>query len=186
MHSATLDLEQPDVEAPPPAVRSGEGVKVIRACTINRSAAELFAFWRNLENLPRFMINLVSVTQTTPTRSHWVARGSRNKTIEWDAVIINEHPNEMIAWKTAEESEFRHAGSIRFQPAPGGRGTEVVVSLEYDPLHSDVKILTRLFGKKPKDSVSQDLGRFKALMETGEIPSTAGQPVGSGKQKEEQ
>jgi uncharacterized membrane protein len=144
----------------------------------------LFQFWRNLENLPRVMPSLVSVTQTSPTQSHWVARGPRGRRLAWDAVIINEHPNELIAWKTVEGSEVRHAGSIRFHPAPGGRGVEVVVTFEYDPARADWKILSRLFGKKPGGTVAEDLYRFKALAETGEIPTTEGQPAGARRKQE--
>ncbi len=185
MEAAILEQSDAEIaEAPAPAVRSGEGVKLVRACTINAPVEMLFQFWRSLENLPQVMKSLVSVTQTSPSQSHWVARGPRGRQTEWDAVIINEHPNELIAWKTVEGSEIRHAGSIRFQPAPGNRGVEVVVTFEYDPTRSDWKILSRLFGKKPGDTVAEDLHRFKALAETGEIPTTEGQPAGARRKKE--
>ncbi len=176
---------EPQARVSEPAVHSGEGTKVIRACTINQPADVLYAFWRQFENLPRIMKNLISLTQTTTTESHWVAKGTRGKPVEWDAVIINEHRNELIAWKTPEDSPIRHAGSIRFNRAPGNQGTEVVIAFEYDLRRSDVKFLTRFFGKTPGETVAADLARFKALMETGEIPTTEGQSAG-GKQKEEQ
>ena len=182
----TAILEQTDVETERQAVvHSGEGVKVVRACTIHQPVEKLFQFWRNFENLPRVMKNLVSVTQTDPTHSHWIARRGKGKRLEWDAEIINEHPNELIAWKTTEGSDICHAGSVRFRPAPGQQGVEVVVALEYDPHRIDSKILGRAFGKKAADTVAEDLYRFKALMETGEIPTTEGQPVGGKPEKEE-
>ncbi|HWD19503.1 MAG TPA: SRPBCC family protein [Verrucomicrobiae bacterium] len=177
-------MDATTLEEPQPAVQSGHGIKAVRACTINQPVEALYNFWRTLENLPLVMKNLVSVTPISSTRSHWVARGARGKTIEWDALIINEHPNELIAWKTAENSDVAHAGSVRFRPAPGGRGTEVVVTFEYDPMHFDLKIFSRLFGKKPADTLGADLYRFKALMETGEAPTNEGQSAGAG-QKEE-
>jgi uncharacterized membrane protein len=172
-------------EAPAPAVHSGEGIKIVRACTINQPADVLFQFWRQLENLPRIMTHLVSVTQTSATQSHWVAKRGK-KTIGWDAVIINEHPSELIAWRTVEGSEVAHAGSVRFHRAPGNQGTEVHVSLEYSPSMTQLaKLAPKLFGKLPGKQIEEDLLRFKALMETGEIPTVLGQSVGSNQKQEE-
>ena len=118
---------------PRAAVPSGKGKKVVKACTIRKSAPELFSFWRHVENLPRFMKHLSSVTQTSDVESHWIAKSPGGSALEWDAVIINEHPNELIAWESTPGSEFRNAGSVRFKPAPAGQGTEVTVSFEYVP-----------------------------------------------------
>lgn len=154
----------------PPAVRSQMGVKIIESCTIDRPAADLYRFWRRLENLPRFMKNLVSVTETSPVESHWIARVSARKTIEWDALIINEHPNELIAWKTVEECEFPHAGSVRFEPAPVGPATTVTVQMEYEPTAGPLeKLYAAITGKNPQHQVRENLERFKQLMETGSV-----------------
>src|SRR5204863_3361366 len=105
------------------SVRDGEGVKAEIILTINRPAEELFAFWRNFENLPRVMEHVESVQCLDEKRSHWRARRSTDEQIEWAAEVINERPNELIAWRTLEGSDVQHAGSIRFVAAPGGLGT---------------------------------------------------------------
>jgi uncharacterized membrane protein len=186
MNTDVMEREN-QASAPAPAVHSGEGIKIVRACTINQPADVLFQFWRQLENLPRILIHLVSVMQTSPTESHWVAKKGKQKTIEWDAVIINEHPGELIAWQTREGSDIAHAGSVRFHRAPGNQGTEVTVALEYSPSMPQVaKLAPKLFGKFPGLQIEADLLRFKALMETGEIPTIMGQSVGSNQKQEEQ
>ena len=147
--------------------------------TINRPAEELFSFWRNFENLPRVMEHVESVRILDSSRSHWVVRRPGNKTIEWDAEIINEHPNELIAWRTLEGSDVHHAGTIRFTPAPGGRGTEVKLAVEYEVAGGKfIASLAKLLRRSPEQQMREDLRHFKQIMETGEIPSTVGQPAG--------
>jgi uncharacterized membrane protein len=161
-----------------PAVHSG--ILVTRAVTIDRPIEDVFSFWRNLENLPRFMRHLESVKQTDATHSHWVARGPMGSAIEWDAEIFNEKPNELIAWRSVEGSEVDHAGSVRFQKAPADRGTEVHVSLNYEPPGGRIGAsIAWLFREEPRAQIEDDLRRFKQVMETGEIATTAGQPKGS-------
>jgi uncharacterized membrane protein len=159
------------------SVAAGRGVKVVQAVTIDRPAEELYRFWRNFENLPRFMCHLVSVKCGEGNRSHWVARGPAGFTVSWDAEVINEHPSTLIAWRSLEGSPVATAGSVHFSPAPGGRGTEVQVTLKYDtPVGKLGVLLARLFGADPAWEIQEDLRRFKQLMETGEIPTTQGQP----------
>jgi uncharacterized membrane protein len=161
---------------PQVSVPTGHGIKLARSVTINRSAEDLFRFWRNFENLPRFMNNLLSVT-TQGKRSHWAARGPLGKPVEWDAEIITEEPNRLIGWRSLEGSEVATAGSVHFTPAPGGRGTEVRVVMKYEPPAGKVgALIAKLFGEDPARQIREDLLRFKHLMETGEIPTTAGQP----------
>jgi uncharacterized membrane protein len=160
-------------------VRGNRGVKVTKSCTIYRSPDEVYQYWRQLENLPKIMPNLRSVTQTSAVDSHWVMEGPGGKTIEWDAVIFNEHPNELIAWRTRQHSKIAHAGSVRFRPALTGEGTEVTVSLEYNPPAGKLgNWVVKIFGKDPAQQLQEDLARFKLLMEAGEIPTTRGQPNG--------
>src|SRR4051794_20287662 len=96
------------------AVTGNRGKKVVKAVTINKTPGELFHFWRRLENLPRFASHLVSVTENSGDRSHWVAKSPAGKTVEWDAIIINEHENNLIAWETVPGAEIQNAGSVRF------------------------------------------------------------------------
>lgn len=164
-------------------VPDNKGIKVIKSCTINRSREHLFQFWRQFENLPHFMKHLVSVTQTSDNESHWIAKAGK-KEVEWDAVIFNEHPNELIAWRTREGSDIAHAGSVRFKDAPGNRGTEVTIAFEYEPpTGKAIAYLSKLFGKEPAQLVEKDLMRFKAMMETGVIPTTEGQSTGRTDEK---
>ncbi|HEY0456577.1 MAG TPA: SRPBCC family protein [Verrucomicrobiae bacterium] len=160
-------------------------MKVTKACTIlHRSPEELYRFWRRLENLPQFSQHIVSVTPRSDTVSHWVVKAPGSKNVEWDAEVFNEHPNELIAWRSLDDSGVENAGTIRFEPAPGGRGTEVKVTLEYVPHVGKLgAFLAKLTGEEPEIQVEDDLGRFKALMEAGEIPTIDNQPVGKGQRK---
>lgn len=160
------------------SVPYGRGIRVEKSVTIEASPAELYAFWRDFENLPRFMKNLESVT-VNGNRSHWVAKGPLGTDADWDAEIINEIPNELIGWRSIEGSEIDNAGSVHFTPAPGGRGTVVKVVLRYDPPGGVAgAAMSKLFGEDPEFQVQEDLRRFKRIIETGEIATTAGQSTG--------
>lgn len=169
-------------EAGGPALKRGDvhrGILIKRSVTVSRPVEEVFGFWRHLENLPRFMLHLQSVTSSGPDRSHWVVRGPMGSSIEWDAEIINEKPNELIAWRSVEGSEVDHAGTVRFNRAPGDRGTEVHVELNYEPPGGQFgRAIAWLFGEEPRIQMEDDLRRFKQVMETGEIASVDGQPKG--------
>jgi uncharacterized membrane protein len=166
-------------------VKGNRGVKVTRSVTIRRPAGVLFAFWRDVENLPRIIKHPVTITRVSDLASHWEVSAPGDRKVEWDAVIINEHPNELIAWRSREDAEIPHAGTVRFHPAPGDEGTEVTVNLEYDPPAGKLgSLLAKLTGEEPAQQVSEALRRFKALMETGEIPTTEGQAVGKPQSKE--
>ena len=161
------------------AVKTGQGVKVTRACTIRKPAEELFLFWRNLENLPQFMQNIVAVEKVSDVESRWTVKAPGGRTVQWNAVIFNEETNRLIAWRTREGADIPNAGSVRFEPHGDGV-TMVKVAVEYDPPGRKLSAyVAKLFGKEPNIQVAQDLARFKALMETGEIPTTKGQPVGA-------
>jgi uncharacterized membrane protein len=150
------------------SVDAGAGVKVERSITINRSPNDLFGFWRNVENLPLVMTHLESVKRTGPGISRWVARGPLGKTVEWEAQIFNERPNELISWRSLDGSEVDTAGSIHFQPAPGGAGTEIRVVLKYNPpLGKLGSSVAWLFGSSAEKEIEADLQRFKEAMEQG-------------------
>jgi uncharacterized membrane protein len=161
------------------SVPAERGTKVEKSVTINRPAEELFRFWRNFENLPRFMNHLESVRVTEGGRSHWVAKAPAGTSVEWDAEIYNEKENELIAWRTLENADVDSAGSVRFEPAAGGRGTVVRVVLKYDPPGGKLgSLVARLFGENPEQQIDEDLRRFKQLMETGEVATIEGQTSG--------
>jgi uncharacterized membrane protein len=161
------------------SVPAGRGIKLEKSVTINRPPEELYRFWRNFENLPRFMNHLESVSETGAGRSHWVAKAPAGSTVEWDAEIYNEKEGEMIAWRTLEGADVASAGSVHFERAPGGRGTLMRVVLKYDPPAGKLgALVARLFGENPEQQIEEDLRRFRQLMETGEIATTEGQPSG--------
>jgi len=155
--------------------------KVTRSVTINRSREEVYRFWRALENLPRFMYHLESVEITGTTRSHWIAKAPAGRTVEWDADIINDLPNELLSWSSVPESDVPNSGTVRFTDAPGDRGTEVHVELNYDPPAGEAgAIVAKLFGEEPGQQVRDDLRRFKQVMETGEVVRSDGSLLGAG------
>ena len=166
-------------QSPAASVGHNQGIKVEKSVTINKSPEELYRYWRNFENLPRFMNHLESVKVLDPKRSHWVAKAPAGRTVEWDAEIHNEKENELIAWRSLEGSEVNNAGSVRFEKAPNGRGTEVKVALEYEPPAGFIgSLIAKLFGEEPEQQVQEDLRRFKQVMEAGEASTTQGQPSG--------
>jgi uncharacterized membrane protein len=172
-----LGVNTADQPGPATSVRAGHGVKVEQAMTINKPAAELYRFWRNFENLGRFMSHLESVTTQGGNRSHWVARGPMGARVEWDAEVHNERENELIAWRSLEGSEADTAGSVHFRQLPNNRGTEVHVVLKYDPPAGKLgAAVAWLFGRSAEQQVREDLRRFKQVMEAGEVPTTEGQP----------
>jgi len=165
-----------------PAVPGNEGTKIEITTTINRTPEELFAFWRNFENLPLIMPHLESVTCEDNTRSHWRVRRSEDKVAEWDAIVINERPNEMIAWRTIEGSDVEHAGSIWFKPGLDGLGTEVKLAVEYQ-VSGFADLIAKFLRRSPEQQMREDLRHFKQWMEAGEIPTTLGQPAGRREDK---
>ena len=156
-----------------------QGVKVEEVMTINRSAHDLFEFWRDLERLPHFMKHLESVRKTGGNRSHWIAKGPMGMKVEWDAEVYNENPDEMIAWRSLQSADVDNTGSVHFRPAPAHRGTEVRVVLKYDPPAGKVgATVASWLGEAPEQQIAEDLTTFKRMMEAGEVPTTQGQPRG--------
>ncbi len=148
------------------SVPENRGVKIVKSCVINRTPQDLFQFWRRFENLPQIMEHLESVQQITEKESQWIANTGVKK-FQWTSVVINEHPNELIAWRTLDGSDVMHAGSVRFKPVASG--TEVTVQFEYDPPVGKVgAFFARMFGEEPGQQVEKDLQQFKTFMETGQ------------------
>jgi len=149
-----------------------QGRHVSASITINRPVEEVYAFWRDFSNMPRFMPYLQSVEILGPTRSHWSIKGPAGKIVGWDAEIINEERNVVIGWRSLENPYINHAGSARFKPAAGDRGTEVRVEMEYLPVGGALAIaIANLLGMAPEQQLSESLHRLKQLLETGEIVS---------------
>ncbi|MBW4575342.1 MAG: SRPBCC family protein [Aphanothece sp. CMT-3BRIN-NPC111] len=160
-------------------VGMNQSIKVEKTVTINKSPEELYRFWHNFENLPTFMKHLKYVRVINQTRSHWIANAPMGSSVEWDADIVNDQENKLIAWTSVEGADVDNSGFVRFTPTASGRGTEVKVVIEYNPPGGAVgSAIAKLFGEEPEQQAGDDLRRFKQLMETGEIPTTEGQPSG--------
>jgi uncharacterized membrane protein len=155
-------------------------IRVEHAVTVCTAPGQLYSFWRDFTNLPQVMEHLESVLVLDDTRSHWVARGPAGTTLEWDAEIVNDVPGERIGWRSVEGADVDHAGSVHFRELPGGRGTEVKVVVRYNPAGGVLgAAVAQLLGDDPAAAIAEDLRRFKQLVETAEIPTTEGQPVGT-------
>ena len=138
--------------------------------TINKPTEEVYDFWRNFENLPRFMRHLESVKVLDNGRSRWKAKAPAGASVEWEAELTEDRPGELISWRSLPDADVRNAGTVRFSPAPGGRGTEVRVDLEYAPPAGKVgAMVAMLFREEPGQQVHDDLRSFKQVMELGEI-----------------
>ena len=155
-------------------------IRVEKTLTINASVEKLYRVWRDIENLPRFMSHLRAVQRFDDRRSRWVANGPVGVNIEWDAEILTDVENEHISWQSTEHADVYNAGSVHFHPAPHGRGTEMKVVIRYTPPAGALgAAFVRLFQEDPEQQIADDLRRFKSLIETGEVPTTVGQPTGA-------
>jgi len=152
------------------AITQGGPGRVARSVTIRQPVESVYGFWRNFENLPRFMAHLESVRVTGERESHWVAKGPAGTTVEWDAETLEDRPHELIVWRSLPGASVPNSGQVRFQRAAGNRGTEVHVELRYDPPAGKLgALVAKLFGEEPSQQVAGDLRRLKQVLETGEV-----------------
>lgn len=151
----------------------------VQVVTVNRSPSEVYEFWRKLENLPRFMPHLRSVTDLGENRSRWIAQGPAGTNVEWEAAITEDRPGERIAWRSVAGAQLKNRGAVDFRPATGRRGTVVRVDFHYRaPGGALGASLAKLLGGAPEQRIAGELLRFKQLIETGEFARTDGQPAG--------
>lgn len=176
-----------------------DSLHLSKAITVRRPPQEVYAFWRDFRNFPNFMSHLESVAVLDERRSHWTARGPAARLVEWDAEITEDQPGQVLAWRSLEGADVQNSGRVRFVPAPGERGTEVHVEIEYAPPGGGLgSTVARLFGQEPHQQVQADLRKFKQVMETGEVIRSAAtlggtqlfqraaQPPASGQQQQQQ
>jgi uncharacterized membrane protein len=160
-------------------------VELTATTTIRKPAPEVYAFWRDLENLPRFMAHLEEVHTTGDRTSHWLAAAPFGKDVGWDAEITEEAPGERIGWRSTENADVPNEGTVRFGPAPDGVSTEVHVVLHYDiPGGALGKAVAKYFGEEPHQQLDDDLRRLKQVLETGEVVRSDGAPWGKRARKE--
>jgi len=153
------------------ALGGRRGVHVKESVTIARPVDEVFRFWRNFSNLPRFMRHLERVDEIDRTRSRWTAKGPAGTNLSWEAHIINEVTNEVIGWRSVGNADVVSAGSVHFGPTPNG-GTEIVVRLQYEPPAGKLgALVASLFGEEAAQQIREDLRRLKSYLETGEVPT---------------
>lgn len=156
------------------ALGGDRGVHVREAVRLELPIHEVYAFWRRFENLPRFMRYLDSVREDGPERSHWVAIGPRGINVEWDAELINDIEDQLIAWRSLPGSDVTTAGSVNFDSVRGGRETQVTVALQYSPPAGKAgALVATLFGREPSQTIREDLRRLKQILEAGEVASAA-------------
>lgn len=150
--------------------RFGKYAVVGRTVTINKPRAELYAFWRDFSNLPKFMKDVEAVEEDAGGLTHWTVRAPAGRTVELETEIVEDRPDELIAWRSTPASDIDTEGRVTFRDAPGGRGTHVEAIIAYKPPGGELgRIIAKLFQHEPKIQGRRELKRFKMLMETGEV-----------------
>ena len=146
-------------------VPGNKGIKVTRTITVDRAPQDVYRFWRNLENLPKFMEHVQSIRVIDDRRSHWVVKGPAGSDVEWTAQILTDRENSLISWESLPGAEVQNAGSVRFEPVNNGLSTEVKVSMQYLPPAGVIgATVAKLFGEAPDQQLEEDLERFKELL----------------------
>jgi uncharacterized membrane protein len=157
-------------------VPGNKGIKVVKSITVSRPRNEVYRYWRNLENLAKFMEHVESVRELDDRRSAWVVKGPMGHDVEWTAHIITDRENEMISWESLPGAEVQNAGSVWFESAGGGSATEVKVSLQYLPPAGVIgAAVAKLLGESPDQQLDKDLAQFKTLIESGKAAAVATQ-----------
>ena len=180
------DLTRPADDAPPSAskrdaagetaaqVTRAKGSNVTaQAVTINKPVAEVYGYFRNFANLPTFMENVERIDLHDDKRSHWVVKAPGGTSVEWDATVTDEEPGRYVAWTSEPGADVPNSGRVEFRDA-GRRGTVVSATILYDPPGGVIgKLVAKVMQREPAIQARRDLNRFKQLMETGEIASSA-------------
>ncbi|WP_244220354.1 MULTISPECIES: SRPBCC family protein [Micromonospora] len=165
--------------------REGGPMELTATTTIRKPPPKVYAFWRDLGNLPTFMAHLEQIRTTGDRTSHWSASAPFGTNVEWDAEIVDEAPGEKIAWRSTGNADVPNAGTVRFVPAPDGVSTEVHVVLSYDiPGGAVGKAVAKYFGEEPHQQLDDDLRRLKQVLETGQVVRSEGAPWGKRARKE--
>jgi uncharacterized membrane protein len=166
------------------AAAMGGELTIEAGVTVRRSPEECYAFWHDFGNLPRFMLHLADVHMSGDRRTHWTVEAPFVGNVEWDADIIDDRPNELIMWKSVDGASVPNSGTVHFDTAPGGRGTEVRVQMRYVPPAGKLSVAAaKIIGEAPDQQVKDDLRRFKQVMELGEIVRSEGSPEGTHTQR---
>ncbi|HEX3572305.1 MAG TPA: SRPBCC family protein [Acidobacteriaceae bacterium] len=158
---------------------SSEPQEVNSTFLVNASPEQCYSAWRNFENLPRFMAHLKSVRMLESNRSEWVAVGPMQREVRWKAETRGDQPGQGLSWASLPDSDIETSGWVHFRADPHGRGTFVTAEVRYSAPGGALGVaFATMMGKHPEFMVREDLRRFKALVECGEVPTTAGQTHG--------
>ena len=150
-----------------------DGALLEEAVTIARPASELYQFWRDQTQLAQVMENVVSITPEGAGRFRWTVKAPGDKEVSWVAAITNDIPDRELTWQSEDGGDIDNSGRVRFEDA-GDRGTVVRATIAYDPPGGTLgQIVAKLFQREPRIQARRDLHRFKQLMETGEITTSA-------------
>jgi uncharacterized membrane protein len=153
------------------------GVKLKKCISVDRQPEELYRYWRDFTNLPRFIDGLESVEVLDETHSRWTVAATAGVPVSWDAEITVDRENEMVGWKSLDGSKIDTSGYVRFERAPGGRGTIVRIAMQYVPPAGKAgAVVSSMLGRRPGGYVEEALRRFKQLMETGEVAVASRRP----------
>jgi len=174
-----------DVLAAVTRSRKEIAMHVTATTTINKPPAEVYSFWKELEHLPDFMAHVDAVHKSGNGSSHWAVSAPFGRTVEWDAETVDDLPERRIAWRSVPGADIDNEGAVDFVPAPGGRGTEVHVSIGYSvPAGKLGEAIARYFGEDPHQQLDDDLRRLKQILETGEVVRSDGAPGGKRARRE--
>jgi uncharacterized membrane protein len=155
-------------------------IHLVKAITVRKSPADVYGFWRDFRHLPQFMSHLEYVAVLGDRRSHWTAKGPAGRLVEWDAEIVEDRPNELIRWRSLPGATVSNSGSVHFLDAPGGRGTEIRLEMDYAPPAGELgSLFARVFGQEPSQQVQADLRKVKQVLETGEVIRSSATIVGT-------
>lgn len=163
------------------ALSGPRGIHVRESVRLEKPVVEVYGFWRRLENLPRFMVNLERVTDLGNGQSHWVAKGPAGTAVEWDAEIISDIHGKLISWRSLPKADIVTAGSVGFEPVRQGQSTQVDVHLQYEPPAGRMgSMVAWLAGREPSQTIREDLRRLKQVLEAGEIARAPAARAGGG------
>lgn len=157
-------------------------IEVSTSMTVECPVDEVYAFWRNFENLPRFLGHIASVEELDERHSRWVARLPTGITLSWRAKIIEERENELLTWQSVKGTDIYNEGFVTFEPVADGESTELHARIVYHPPAGQLGArIVSFFDSLQTQIVREDLRSFKRLIETGELPTVQGQPSARGR-----
>ena len=160
----------------------GDTEAVSRSITIGKSADDLYEAWRDPTVFSEVMGHFAEVTPSTEDRFHWTVKGPLGRMVTWETRVVESDPAEIVRWETPAKAMLSNAGEVRFREATGDRGTDVTLTLRFDPPGGPLgDAALRRLDLIPRELAGVALSRFKSLVESGSIPTPQGNPSGRGR-----